>query len=163
MELTLLLIIAALLVALLALTLTRNNRAQSEEMQRALRQQMQENREELNRSIRELRMEMTQTLNQGLQQLQDAMHKNMMTTGELQRQKFDAMARQQETLIQSTEKRLDDMRVMVEEKLQKTLNERIGQSFEIVRSQLENVQKTPNSPKMFTNNTTMLSKPEMPH
>lgn len=54
MELTLLLIIAALLVALLALTLTRNNRAQSEEMQRALRQQMQENREELNRSIREL-------------------------------------------------------------------------------------------------------------
>lgn len=30
---------------------------------------------------------------------------------------------------------------MVEEKLQKTLNERIGQSFEIVRSQLENVQK----------------------
>ena len=43
------------------------------------------------------------------------MHKNMMTTGELQRQKFDAMARQQETLIQSTEKRLDDMRVMVEE------------------------------------------------
>ena len=38
MELTLLLIIAALLVALLVLTLTRNNRAQSEEMQRALRQ-----------------------------------------------------------------------------------------------------------------------------
>ena len=33
------------------------------------------------------------------------------------------------------------MRTMVEEKLQKTLNERIGQSFEIVRSQLENVQK----------------------
>lgn len=33
------------------------------------------------------------------------------------------------------------MRVMVEEKLQKTLNERIGQSFEIVRSQLKNVQK----------------------
>lgn len=31
--------------------------------------------------------------------------------------------------------------MMVEEKLQKTLNERIGQSFEIVRTQLENVQK----------------------
>ncbi len=51
------------------------------------------------------------------------------------------MARQQEALLKSTEKRLDDMRLMVEEKLQKTLNERIGQSFEIVRSQLENVQK----------------------
>ena len=45
MELTLLLIIAALLVVQLVLTLTRNNRSQSEEMQRALRQQMQENRE----------------------------------------------------------------------------------------------------------------------
>lgn len=65
----------------------------------------------------------------------------MLTNGELQRQKFDMMARQQESLIKSTEKRLDDMRTMVEEKLQKTLNERIGQSFEIVRSQLENVQK----------------------
>ena len=59
----------------------------------------------------------------------------------MQREKFEAMGKQQEALVKSTEKRLDDMRQMVEEKLQKTLNERIGQSFEIVRSQLENVQK----------------------
>lgn len=142
MELILLIVIAALVIALLILSLTKsNNQAQTEQLQTALRQQMQENREELNRSIRELRMEMMQTLNQNLQQLQDVLHKNMMTTGELQRQKFETMARQQEILIQLTEKRLDDMRLMVEEKLQKTLNERIGQSFEIVRSQLENVQK----------------------
>lgn len=142
MELILLLFIAIILIALFIIVLVRNNaRKQDAELQNALRQQMQENREELGRNIRELRMEITQTLNQGMQQLQDAMHKNMMTTGELQRQKFDMLARQQETLIQSTEKRLDDMRQMVEEKLHKTLNERIGQSFEIVRSQLENVQK----------------------
>ncbi len=59
----------------------------------------------------------------------------------MQREKFEAMGKQQEALVKSTEKRLDDMRQMVEEKLQKTLNERIGQSFEIVRSQLENVQE----------------------
>lgn len=114
---------------------------QGEQLQQALRQQMQENREELNRSIRELRMEMTQSIHQQMQQLQDALHKNMMAGAELQRQRFDTLAHQQEQLVQSTEKRLDDMRVMVEEKLQKTLNERIGQSFEMVRSQLENVQK----------------------
>lgn len=102
---------------------------------------MQENREELSRTIRELRMEITQTLSQGMQQLQENMRQNMLTTGDLQRQQFDAMRKQQEQLIISTEKRLDEMRLMVEEKLQKTLNERIGQSFEIVRSQLENVQK----------------------
>ena len=142
MELILLIVIAALVIVLLILSLTKgNNQTQAEQLQTALRQQMQENREELNRSIRELRLEMTQTLNQNMQQLQDVLHKNMMTNGELQRQKFDTMARQQEVLIKSTEKRLDDMRLMVEEKLQKTLNERIGQSFEIVRSQLENVQK----------------------
>ena len=125
MELILLIVIAVLMIVLLVLSLTKgNNQTQAEQLQIALRQQMQENREELNRSIRELRMEMTQTLNQNMQQLQDVLHKNMMTTGELQRQKFDMMAR-----------------LMVEEKLQKTLNERIGQSFEIVRSQLENVQK----------------------
>ena len=142
MELILLIVIAVLMIVLLVLSLTKgNNQTQAEQLQIALRQQMQENREELNRSIRELRMEMTQTLNQNMQQLQDVLHKNMMTTGELQRQKFDMMARQQEALLKSTEKRLDDMRVMGEEKRQKTLNERIGQSFEIVRSQLENVQK----------------------
>ena len=142
MELILLIVVAALVIVLLILSLTKgNNQTQAEQLQTALRQQMQENREELNRSIRELRLEMTQTLNQNMQQLQDALHKNMLTNGELQRQKFDMMARQQESLIKSTEKRLDDMRTMVEEKLQKTLNERIGQSFEIVRSQLENVQK----------------------
>lgn len=142
MELTLLIAIILLLVVLIILVLTRNNaQPQTEQLQNALRQQLQENREELNRSIRELRMEITQTLNQSIQQLQDALHKNMLTSGEMQRQKFETMARQQETLIQSTEKRLDDMRLMVEEKLQKTLNERIGQSFEIVRTQLENVQR----------------------
>ena len=119
-----------LLLILLIVVWIRTNRSDSNRLEAALRQQMQENREELNRSLRELRME-----------LQDAMHKNMLTTGELQKQKFESMARQQEQLIKSTEKRLDEMRLMVEEKLQKTLNERIGQSFEMVRSQLESVQK----------------------
>ncbi|MEG1402515.1 DNA recombination protein RmuC [Bacteroides sp.] len=142
MEVTLLIVVIILLVVLIVLVLTKSNgQQQTEQLQSALRQQLQENREELNRSIRELRMEITQTLNQSIQQLQDALHKNMLTSGELQRQKFETMARQQEVLIQSTEKRLDDMRLMVEEKLQKTLNERIGQSFEIVRTQLENVQR----------------------
>lgn len=142
METVLLIAISVLLVVLLILVLTKgNNRAETEQLQADLRKQMQENREELNRSIRELRMEITQAFDRNMQQIQDALHKNMITNGELQRQKFETMTRQQQQLMQSTEKRLDDMRLMVEEKLQKTLNERIGQSFEMVRSQLENVQR----------------------
>ena len=58
MELILLIVVILLLVGLIILILTRNNgQAQNEQLQTALRLQMQENREELNRSIRELRME----------------------------------------------------------------------------------------------------------
>ena len=72
MELILLIVIAGLMIVLLVLSLTKgNNQTQAEQLQIALRQQMQENREELNRSIRELRMEMTQTLNQNMQQPQE--------------------------------------------------------------------------------------------
>ena len=142
MELILLIIIALLVAACLLLLLNKGkDNTQNEQLQTALRQQMQENREELNRTIRELRMEMTQTLNQNMQQLNDALHKGMQTNSELQRDRFDAMARQQQQLVKSTEKQLDDMRLMVEEKLQKTLNERITQSFDLVRTHLENVQK----------------------
>lgn len=141
MELTLLSIIILLLIANLAVILLKSNRKQTEELTTMMRQEMKENRDEMARNLRELRTELNQALNLSTQQMQNTLHRNLMTTNEMQREKFDSMNRQQDLLIKSTEKRLDDMRVMVEEKLQKTLNERIGQSFELVRTQLENVQK----------------------
>lgn len=141
MEQILLISIVILLAVNLFLVLLKNNRKQTEELREIIHQEMKENREELGRSIRELRGELTQTMNLSMNQIQDTLHKNLMTTHEMQRDKFDDMGKKQEALVKSTEKRLDDMRLMVEEKLQKTLNERIGQSFELVRNQLENVQK----------------------
>ena len=141
MELILLIIIFFLLLANLCTVLLKNNRKQTEQLERLFRQEMKENREEMNRNMRELRTELNQALNISTQQMQTTLHRNLMTTNEMQREKFDAMNRQQDLLVKSTEKRLDDMRMMVEEKLQKTLNERIGQSFELVRTQLENVQR----------------------
>ena len=141
MELILLIIILILLLANLCVALMKNNRKQTERLEALFRQEMKENREEMNRNMSELRKELHQALNLSTQQMQATLHSNLMTTNEMQREKFDAMGRQQDLLVKSTEKRLDDMRVMVEEKLQKTLNERIGQSFELVRTQLENVQR----------------------
>lgn len=112
-----------------------------EELSRTTREQMTENRLELGRKVENLRKEIADNQMTQLQQILDTLNRNLLTTNELQREKLDAMTRRQEQLVQSTEKRLDDMRVMVEEKLQKTLNERIGQSFELVRTQLENVQQ----------------------
>ena len=141
MELILLTIILILLMTNLFVVLLKSNRKQTEQLENLLRQEMKENREELSRNMRELRTELNQALSLSTQQMQTTLHRNLMTTNEMQREKFEAMNRQQDILVKSTEKRLDEMRIMVEEKLQKTLNERIGQSFELVRSQLENVQK----------------------
>lgn len=112
-----------------------------EEMMRTIRELLTENRMELSSRVEDLRKEISGNQALQLQQLQETLNRNLLTTNELQREKLEAMTRQQESLVKSTEKRLDDMRLMVEEKLQKTLNERIGQSFELVRTQLENVQQ----------------------
>ena len=141
MELILLTIILILLAANLFVALLKNNHKQTERLESLFRQEMKENREEMARNMRELRTELNQVLSLSTQQMQTTLHRNLMTTNEMQREKFEAMNRQQDILVKSTEKRLDDMRLMVEEKLQKTLNERIGQSFELVRTQLENVQR----------------------
>ena len=141
MELILLTAILILLMANLFVVLLKNNRKQTESLETFIRQEMKENREEMARNMRELRTELNQTLNLSTQQMQNTLYRNLMTTNEMQREKFETMNRQQDALVKTTEKRLDEMRLMVEEKLQKTLNERIGQSFELVRSQLENVQK----------------------
>ena len=141
MELILLTIILILLMTNLFVVLLKSNRKQTEQLETLIRQEMKDNREELSRNMRELRTELNQALSLSTQQMQTTLHRNLMTSNEMQREKFEAMNRQQDILVKSTEKRLDEMRIMVEEKLQKTLNERIGQSFELVRSQLENVQK----------------------
>ena len=119
----------------------RQLQAVREELTRIIREQMTENRMELSTRVEQLRKEIAGNQALQLQQLQETLNRNLLTTNELQREKLEAMTQKQEQLIVSTEKRLDDMRLMVEEKLQKTLNERIGQSFELVRTQLENVQK----------------------
>ncbi len=130
MELILLIIIATLLIVNIVITLTKSNKNEIERVENIIRMEMKSNREEISSEIRNLRNELAQTL-----------YNNQRANNDIQKEKFEVMSRQQDALIKSTEKRLDEMRVMVEEKLQKTLNERIGQSFELVRNQLENVQK----------------------
>jgi len=118
-----------------------------------------ENRAELNGSLKDFRQELAETLkaitNQSkndsqLQRdtlinsfkgFQETFDKNVNSFNQLQREKFTLLGEEQKKMVDSTEKRLEEIRVTVDEKLQKTLNERLGQSFELVVRQLENVQK----------------------
>lgn len=72
---------------------------------------------------------------------QETFDKNVKSFNDLQREKFGQLETKQNELVQGTEKKLESIRVTVEEKLEKTLSERLGQSFETVGKQLIEVQK----------------------
>lgn len=128
------------------------------------------NREELNKAITEFRSETAEAirqlsknnvdalekLNNTLEQkvtalidkteksfkdFQDAFDKNVKSFNDLQREKFNQLETKQNELVLGTEKKLESIRQTVEEKLEKTLSERLGQSFETVGKQLIEVQK----------------------
>ena len=105
-------------------------------------------REELAYTLNHFRTEHRETLknitdqtHSAIQAFQKSFAESMDLFNRLQREKFGELSLRQQELLQNTEKKLEEMRTMVDEKLQKTLHERIGQSFELVSKQLANVQK----------------------
>jgi DNA recombination protein RmuC len=72
---------------------------------------------------------------------QETFDKNVKSFNDLQKEKFELMETKQNELVKGTETKLDIIRATVEEKLEKTLSERLGQSFETVGKQLIEVQK----------------------
>ena len=105
-------------------------------------------REELASTLNHFRTEHRETLKNittqtisAIQAFQKSFAESMELFNRLQREKFGELSLRQQELLQNTEKKLEEMRATVDEKLQKTLHERIGQSFELVSKQLGNVQK----------------------
>jgi DNA recombination protein RmuC len=108
-----------------------------ERLTRKLEENLNFIREDLNKNAKDNRLELTRSL----KDFSDAFSKNVTDFNELQRQKFDAMAIKQDELVKATEQKLELMRQTVDEKLHKTLEERLGQSFRLVSERLEAVQK----------------------
>jgi DNA recombination protein RmuC len=96
-----------------------------------------DNRTELNTTLKDVKTELTATLNR----FQESFEKSVRSFNDLQREKFSQLDAKQTELIRNTETKLESIRVTVEEKLEKTLSERLGQSFETVGKQLIEVQK----------------------
>jgi len=82
-----------------------------------------------------------EALVKSLKEFQISFENNVKSFNELQREKFGQLETRQNELVKSTENKLESIRVTVEEKLEKTLSERLGQSFETVGKQLNEVQK----------------------
>ncbi len=79
--------------------------------------------------------------NEALKSFGEVFRQNVQDFNNLQREKFGELTRGQGELLKSTELRLEKIRETVDEKLQKTLETRLGQSFEMVSNQLQAVQK----------------------
>lgn len=97
--------------------------------------------DKINNQTKEDNKQMREDLKKALADFSSIFKENVESFNNVQREKFGQLEEKQNKLIEGTEKKLEEMRVMVDEKLQKTLNERLGQSFELVGKQLENVQK----------------------
>jgi DNA recombination protein RmuC len=67
-----------------------------------------------------------QELSHSLKNFGESFSNNVADFKNLQKQRFDDMARKQDDLVKSTEERLEKMRQTVDEKLHKTLEERLG-------------------------------------
>lgn len=82
-----------------------------------------------------------ETQQKSFKEFQEVFDRNVRSFNELQREKFGQLETKQSELVHETEKKLESIRLTVEEKLEKTLSERLGQSFETVGKQLIEVQK----------------------
>ncbi len=125
-----------------------NARTESEHTRTALERQNKENRDELGQRTESLQITLMKTIvdfsDSQTRQL-EAMQKRvdeMITRNDGHFERVRGTLEEKVRLMQEgNEKKLDEMRQVVDEKLQKTLEERLGNSFKLVSDQLEQVYK----------------------
>ena len=116
---------------------TKNTIAQLEKITTTIEERL----NALNIQAKDDNKQMRDALAVSFKGFEETFNKNGESFNNLLRERFSQLDEKQMKLVESTEKKLEEMRVTVDEKLQKTLNERLGQSFELVGKQLESVQK----------------------
>jgi DNA recombination protein RmuC len=116
----------------------------SKEIAQALAEARRESNDNLSQQFRlifENQRAASKDQNEALKAFGDLVRVTMQDLNTLQRDKFGELGRRQDEMVRSTELRLEKIRETVDEKLQKTLEARLGQSFEMVSNQLQAVQK----------------------
>ena len=116
---------------------TDGNTTQLEKIEK----KVEENLKALNEQAKGDNALMREALVNAFKGFQETFDKNVKSFNDLQKEKFELMETKQNELVKGTETKLDIIRATVEEKLEKTLSERLGQSFETVGKQLIEVQK----------------------
>ena len=122
-------------------TLAKDNRNELNTTLKDLKKELVDTLKELNEKAQKDNTLMRDSLVNSFKGFEESFDKNVRSFNDLQRDKFNELNEKQNKLVEGTEKKLEAIRVTVEEKLEKTLSERLGQSFETVGKQLIEVQK----------------------
>lgn len=122
-------------------TIAKDNRTELNSTLQNIATQNQYALEKINNQAKEDNRLIRDVLTNALKDFQQTFENNIKSFNDLQREKFALLDTKQNELIKNTETKLETIRITVEEKLEKTLSERLGQSFETVGKQLIEVQK----------------------
>lgn len=121
-----------------------NNKSNREEVSKNIKELIDSNVlqfDKINNQTKEDNKLIRESLTKAFTDFGTTFDKNVESFNNLQREKFSQLEIKQNELVKGTETKLESIRVTVEEKLEKTLSERLGQSFETVGKQLIEVQK----------------------
>ncbi|MGY6558079.1 MAG: DNA recombination protein RmuC [Nitritalea sp.] len=137
-----------LLVLLIRGRLFRDQAAQQEKLLQTIRFEQQQERRDLLAALQNQFLTFVQAMQQQSREQREVLadfgrvfEVNVDRFNQVQKEKFQELLFRQERLMAQTEKQLERMRETVDEKLQKTLETRLGQSFALVSEQLQAVQK----------------------
>lgn len=123
-----------------------NSLKQREEITKAL-EAMSEKIEKMNKANLESKIDLMETVNKSLNEIRD---KN----AEQSREQTKAIETSISKMQESNEKKLDEMRSTVDEKLNSTLTKRLDSSFKTVSEQLENLYKSLGEMRELSNGVT---------
>jgi len=130
-----------------------------ERLENVIKEEMTLNRQETSDSARQARQELSTTLKLSSDSLQqrmveniraqkdqlDSFSKQLMAMAKLNEEKLEAMRKTMQTQLRAMQedntRKLEQMRATVDEKLQNTLEKRLGESFKQVSERLEQVYK----------------------
>jgi len=128
---------AAMILLIILLFLKTSYKRAIKGVEQTVREEFRTNRDESARAARDLREEVVRAQRSSI----ETMIQTLGALGDLQGDKLESVERRIKELIDSNEKKLDQMRQVVDEKLQNTLEKRLAESFKIVSERLEAVQR----------------------
>jgi len=183
LEFYIIIALLAAAIVLLVILLAKQNKSSSEaaikslsekttELSRSLGAEFERNRRETQASQRDMRLETAQTLsemNSKLENLRldsaeqsakltrimgDSLNTIRLNNLEQNEKQSKALTEAVDKMRESNEKKLEEMRVTVDEKLTSTLSQRLDSSFKTVSDRLENVYKSLGEMKELSNGVT---------